>query len=266
MTQHFKHISIALFVLTFAFQSCKSDKTNISSNSLFGNLPAQLVDTLKQIGQKIQVKEIDPTKDNIIIGDSGTRIFISANSIVNEQRKTISNKVKIELKENYALADFITSNLQTISNGEVLQTQGMIYFNATSGNDLNLRIDKGKPIRIEFPIRDIIAGAKIFKGERDKNGSINWDTVGDPVKLLIPFPIRTLAPQFFGECPKDFGITNDRKYYNEHKGDIYLTFDTISKYENTLLATREFKERFYSYCMPGLTKSISPILTKTCGK
>jgi hypothetical protein len=254
MTQHFKHISIALIILTIAFQSCKSDKSTNSNNSLFGNLPTQLVDTLKQIGQLIQVREIDPTKDNIIIGDSGTKILISANSIVNAQGKTISDKVKIELKENYTFADFVTSNLQTISNDELLQTQGMIYFNATSGNDLNLKIDKDKPIRIEFPVRDIVAGAKIFKGQRDKNGNINWDTAADPIKSLIPFPIRTLAPQFFGECPKDFGITKDRKYYNEHKGDIYLTFDTISKYENTLLATREFKERFYSYCMPDLTK------------
>jgi hypothetical protein len=251
MTQHFKHISIAIIALTFAFQSCKNDKTN---NSLFGNLPTQLTDTLKQIGQKIQIKEIDPAKDNIIIGDNGTRIFISANSIVNEDGKTISNKVEIELKENYTFADFITSNLQTTSNDELLQTQGMIYFNATSDNNLILRVDKSKPIRIEFPVTDIIAGAKIFKGERDKNGNMNWDTIRDPSKSLIPFPITALAPQFFVECPKDFGITNDRKYYNEHKGDIYLTFDTISKYENTLLATREFKERFYSYCMPDLTK------------
>lgn len=240
--------------MTIGFQSCKSDKAINSDKSLFGNLPSQLVDTLNQIGQRLQIKEIDPKKDNIIIGDNGSRIFISANSIVDEQGNAISNKVKIELKENYSFADFITSNLQTISNDELLQTQGMIYFNATSDNNLSLRIDKSKPIRIEFPVSDRIAGAKIFKGERDKNGNMNWDTVGDPSKSLIPFPIRTLAPQFFGECPKDFGITNDRKYYNEHKGDIYLTFDTISKYENTLLATREFKERFYSYCMPHLTK------------
>ena len=254
MTQPYKHTSLGLLIFIFAFYSCKNDKSNISSNSLFGNLPTQLVDTLKQIGQRIQVREIDPTKDNIIIGDSGTRIFISANSIVNEQGKTISNQVKIELKENYAFADFITSNLQTISNDELLQTQGMIYFNATNGNDLNLKIDKGKPIRIEFPVRDIVAGAKIFKGERDKNGNINWDTIGDPIKSLVPFPIRTLAPQGFGECSKDFGITSNKKYYDEHKGEIYLTLDSLSKYENTLLATREFKERYYYYCMPDLTK------------
>ena len=181
MTQPYKHTSLGLLILIFAFYSCKSDKSNISSNSLFGNLPTQLVDTLKQIGQRIQIQEIDPTKDNVIVGDSGTRIFISANSIVNEQGKTISNKVKIELKENYAFADFITSNLQTISNDELLQTQGMIYLNATSGNDLNLKIDKSKPIRIEFPVRDIVSEAKIFKGERDKNGNINWETVADPV-------------------------------------------------------------------------------------
>jgi hypothetical protein len=228
MTKHLKHISLAIIAFTFAFQSCKNDKTNNSNNSLFGNLPTQLTDTLEQIGQKIQIRELDPTKDNLIIGDNGTRIFISANSIVNDEGKTISDKVKLKLKENYSFADFITSNLQTLSHSELLQTQGMIYFNAISGNNLNLRIDKNKPIRIEFPVNDIITEAKIFKGEKDKNGNINWDTIGDPSKSLIPFPIRILAPQSFGECPKDFGITSDRNYYNEHKGDIYLTFDTTS--------------------------------------
>lgn len=254
MIQPYKYISLVLFIFILAFYSCKSDKSNISNYSLFGNLPTQLVDTLKQIGQRIQVREIDPTKDNLIVGDSGTRIFISANSILSEQGKAISDKVKIELKENYAFADFITSNLQTISSNELLQTQGMIFFNATSSNDLNVKIDKSKPIRIEFPVIDVVAGVKIFKGARDKNGNINWETVGDPIKSLIPFPIRTLAPQGLGECSKDFGITNNKQYYDEHKGESYLTLDSLSKYENTLLATREFKERYYYHCMPALTK------------
>ena len=253
MTQLYKLISLGLLILIFALYSCKSDKLTISSDPLFGNLPTQLVDTLKQIGQRIQVHEIDPTKDNIIVGDSGTRIFISANSIVNEQGKKILDKVKIELKENYTFADFITSNLQTVSNDKLLQTEGMIYFNATSVTDVNLTLDKGKPIRINFPVKGMNAGAKIFKGKRDKNGNINWEQAGDPIESLTPYPIRTLAPQAFGECPRDFGITSDKKYYYEHNGKSYLTLDSLSKYENTLLATREFRERYYNYCSPYLT-------------
>jgi len=245
-------IILSLLILTAVLSaslSCGLDKQ--ASSSLFGNLSPQLVDTLKLMGPKMQTKDIDPSKDNILIWDGGTRFIIAPNTFVDDKGDPYTDKVTFEVKENHSLADYITSHLQTAHGDELLQTQGMIYFTARGKNGETLGINKNRPIRIELPVNDITPDAKIFKGHRDQSGHMDWDTIIEPSKRLIPVPIRLLASRSVGECPAYFGITSDTAYYNKYK--IYYTFDTVSKYENTLLATREFLSRYYYLCMPDLT-------------
>jgi hypothetical protein len=254
MLHYLKNIASGISILAFLFVSCKNTGTKQSTAPLLGNLPSQLIDSLQQPSQQVQKKEINPSRDNIMIGTKGTRFLIPANSILDEKGNTVTGNVIFEVQENYSFSDFITNNLQTVHNDDLLQTQGMVYFTALSKDGKTLAINKNKPIRIEFPVNNSVAETKIFKGSRDAIGNMNWDSIAEPNKLLLPFPIHSLAPNPFGECYHDFGITKDRKYYNEHDGKNYFMFDSIEKYENTLLATREFKERYYSYCMPDITK------------
>jgi hypothetical protein len=227
---------------------------NNVTNQEFGNIPTALTDSLKKIGLKIQITEIDPTTDNSIIGQQGTIIIISANSLVGESGQPIKSKTKIELKECYSIPDIITGHLQTVHNGDILQTQGMIYLTATTADGKTVSIDKSKPIRIEMPVSSNFPNAKFFKGARDDKGNINWTIVEEPSKKLVPFPIKIIAPRPDFECRSDFGFTQDPKIWKDTTAKYYYTNDDITKYENTLLATREFKARYYSYCMSDLTK------------
>jgi hypothetical protein len=117
-----------------------------------------------------------------------------------------------------------------------------------------VRIDKSKPIRIEMPTSSNFPDAKFFNGERDDKGNINWTTIEDPSKKLVPFPIKMIAPRWDLECRPDFGFTQDPKIWKDTTAKYYYTNEDITKYENTLLATREFKARYYSFCMSSLTK------------
>jgi hypothetical protein len=131
----------------------------------------------------------------------------------------------------------------------------MIYFSAKTADGTQVFVDKKKPIRVEFPVKEQIKAAKIFKGTRDENGNMNWDQIAEPSKMLVPFPIRSLTPYGFTECSLNFGITLDTFNPNwEGRAYLYKTFGDISKYENTLLATREFRDRYYQNCSPKLTK------------
>jgi len=244
MKRQHQHLFIVLLSLAIALSSCKTiSKTNLV-NAEFGNIPAMLIDSLKFIGQEIQQREIDPAKDNVIKGKYGTVIYIAANSLVDENGMPVSSKTIIELKEHYSIADFITSNLQTVHKTDILQTQGMIYFSAKKADGTTVKIDNSKPVRVEFPVKEKIDQAKIFTGERDENGNLNWVEISEPSKYLIPYPIHFISKNRFStECLDFYGITRDTL-----KNKYFTYFGDLSKFENTLLATREFKERYDVAC------------------
>ncbi len=251
--------SLIVFMLVLLMVACNEPKPSETAvNTEFGNLPAALIDSLKPIGAPMQLLSMDVGKDNVLRGKSGTALYVPANSLLDANGKPVSGSVTVELKEHFSMADYVTSNLQTVHGDDILQTQGMIYFSAKDAAGAKLSIDKNKPIRIEIPVKEADTDAKIFLGQREADGRMNWTNVEEPSKLLIPFPIRELAAyEAYGECPKDFGFLreDDPKWsQREHSPEFYYTPGDITQYENTLLATREFRERFRMHCMPYITK------------
>lgn len=239
--QQLKTATIAFLVLMVAF-SCSDN-----SKDEYGNLPKALIDSLETIGQRVQHIKIYPARDTVIGGSQGTRVYIAANSLLDAQGRSVTSPVTLHLKEHYSVADFVLGNLQTVHDNDILQTQGMIYVSATTADGASLRIDKTKPFRIEFPVKERIDGTKIFTGKRDEEGNMNWGAIQEPSKYLITYPIRWIS--YFrneqigsgGEMmisPNYYGITRDST-----KGLFYYYGD-IDKFENTFLATREFRERF----------------------
>jgi hypothetical protein len=67
---------------------------------------------------------IDPLKDTTIYGIEGTIIHIPARGLTGKE------KVEVELKEFYSLADLMVNDLSTVSNGQMIETGGSIYLNA----------------------------------------------------------------------------------------------------------------------------------------
>ena len=248
MKRIYRHLIIG--IILFALISCSTNQNKDLTKSESGNITNPLIDSLKSYGQEIQVTEIDPTKDNLIKGKNGTLLFVKANSLVDEKGVAITSKAVFELKEHFSISDFITSNLQTVHNNEILQTQGMIYFSAKTVNGTLVLVDKKKPIRIEIPVSEKIEDAKIFKGIRDENGIINWTDIEEPSKLLIPFPIKFISKNRTPtECCDYYGITKDTL-----KNKCLNYYDDIENYENTFIATREFNERFQYVCWDEVLK------------
>jgi hypothetical protein len=245
-----KRIATGLMSLVLILSACKSDKDTTTSVE-FGNLPEALIDSLKTIGQPVQQFEIDPLKNNVVRGKNGTVLFIAANSLIDHAGAPVHSGVVIELKEHYTFADFITSNLQTVHHNDILQTQGMIYFDVHTKDGNVVKIDPAKPIRIEFPLEEKVTAAKIFKGHRDNNGDMNWDEIIEPEKLLVPFPVASLF-QNRSECEAIFFLRTDLSFDGDSVMVIQDNYDT--KYENTLIATREFRQRFITNCSPVISK------------
>jgi hypothetical protein len=120
-------------------------------------------------------------KKTEIKGEQGT-IIVFPKGCFNTKEK----EVKIELKECYSIPDMIKNNLSTITTkNEILESDGMIYVNATAPNGDTL--DLVKSIRIETVTRKKDSQMQIFDGKKDR--SIVWEL--SKSKIEEEKPIKT---------------------------------------------------------------------------
>lgn len=141
---------------------------------------AELLSDLFSTGNlEIQNYQIDPSRDTTLRGSDGTILRIFKNTFVDENGKNILSPVEIELKEALNPVDIVSANLTTTSNGKPLQTGGMIYLNAKSGQR-QIRIAGHKAVGVIVPQEQIMPGMKIYKGVDSESG-VNWI---DPVPTL----------------------------------------------------------------------------------
>lgn len=128
-----------------------------------------------------QFFSVDPDKDNIVEGSSGTTVAMQKDCFVDRWGRTVKGPVKVELAEALTLDKMLTSNLTTTSDGKLLETGGMIYIKATADGK-EVFVKKSKPLYIEIPTTNKKGGMLVYHGTRDKDGNMNW---------IDPKPVET---------------------------------------------------------------------------
>lgn len=113
----------------------------------------------------LQEYTIDITKDTVLVTKNGALLKIPKGSLAAN-----GNTVTLEIKEAYSLEQMIQGGLVTQANGEPLSSGGMIYINAKGGQDVKIT----QAIRVAMPSDYLAEGMQLFKGQKDKNGNINW--------------------------------------------------------------------------------------------
>ena len=149
-----KHL-LLLCALAFLF-SCnekKSQPVNPITNT--GNLRSQLF-------------TININADTTLVTLAGTII-----KIPNGALQSAVNPVKLEIKEALSINDIVLAGLSTMIGKQALSSGGMLYFNAASGYQVEIK----KPIQISVPTGNYNRDMKVFKGE-ETNGSIKWTNPG----------------------------------------------------------------------------------------
>ena len=119
---------------------------------------------------------IDPNKDTMIIGNEGTKLLFEANSLL------CATNVKIELKEFYGMGDYIKSGLPTTSNGQLIETGGSIYLDATAENNpkKKVKINSNKGVAVDFTIGKSDPDMEIFVKDKRFPDRINWVRPNQP--------------------------------------------------------------------------------------
>ncbi len=103
--------SILISLFLFGCRESKPTDTFEMVNQEYGDISIQLIDSLHLISRENQKFQIDNSKSNTIVGEQGTILIIPERSIVDAKENIVNGKITIELKENFTIQDFITSNL-----------------------------------------------------------------------------------------------------------------------------------------------------------
>lgn len=169
-----------------------------NNNSIPDTIKLHPNDPFKNAIVPSQTFDIDSKQDNVIEGENGTVVVCPKGCFKNAKGEIVEDNVKIELSEALSLEDMLLSNLTTTSDSKQLETDGMIYFNATANGE-QLTINKDNPIHIEIPTTEKKAGMMAYKGIRDEKGNMNWIEPKELDNYLVTVDINSLdfLPQGF---------------------------------------------------------------------
>lgn len=150
-----------------------------------------LDDFYKKTSLPLQLFTIIATKDTTITGEKGTKLLIKANSFVDSMNKPVKGQIIIALKECYTPEDMLKERLTTMANGKILESGGMIYIEARSG-EKQLKLKKFEEIEMYNPIPDVRTDTNmfLFYGGTKPAGNINWTV---DYYSRAPYPIAALT-------------------------------------------------------------------------
>ena len=125
--------------------------------------------------KQAQVFTLIPNKDTTIKCAEGTVITIKANSFVDEATgKPVTDSIRFSVAEYYKISDMLLANLSTTSNGELLETGGMLNLKATA-NGRSLKLKKEEVVQIKFATEQKKADDfQLFTGSVTEQNHIDW--------------------------------------------------------------------------------------------
>lgn len=164
---------ILSLLICFALFSCNSESNQENKSSIINEVEKDSTVVLStfNVGEerKVQTFEINASKKQEIKGAQGTIITFPVNCFGKEQ-----GGIKIELIECYSIQDMLFNGLSTqTTDGELLESDGMIYLNALNEKGDTLEVKQGK-VKVQMPTEQRKKDIQIFKGVENNNG-IAWN-------------------------------------------------------------------------------------------
>jgi mono/diheme cytochrome c family protein len=167
-------LGIALLALASVWviknRSVPPDQANIR-HELNEENNKQWLDADKHLVPEIFI--VDADKDTVIETKNGIIFTIPAGGFLNEKSEVVTGQVELEVKSAMNPMDIMRAGLSAVSEDNLLETEGMFYFNARQ-EGLNLALSKTKGIYVSIPSRNPGKNLMLFEGKRMPNGKIDW--------------------------------------------------------------------------------------------
>jgi outer membrane protein OmpA-like peptidoglycan-associated protein len=183
------------YLVQKGIKSTKTNSTALGENEpLYNNADAEgqqknrrvdvlittyLFDSLEQLLKRatqdnLQTFYIEPAQNCTITARNGTTIAIAAGSLTYPDGTIPTSTITLQLREALSTADILLENLHTVSNGQILETGGMVYL-AAQANGKNLEVKSGSNLQISLPTTKVQNGMELFYGKQNANKTINWE-------------------------------------------------------------------------------------------
>ncbi len=188
----------------------------------------QSVNTLfEKMGSSSQFFTFSNIQNNVLRGKKGTLLSIPENTFVQKDGKTVTGQVTLELKEAFNTSKMLLSNITTNSDYGVVITDGGIYVNVVDEKGKQLVVPKNKSIYVETPTAKRDGKMWVFYAKENTAVAVpkKWVAHQQQTGRLLPFPLKSLHYDKMGL---------DAKWSERMMS---------SKYEQTVIATREFRQR-----------------------
>lgn len=152
---------------------------------------------LKQIEKGFQDFVINSNADTTLFCKEGTVLKISRSAfLIASTSVEVKGMVTFQVKEFYEISDILSAGLTTQSNGNILETGGMLFIQATADGQL-CKLKDNSPIEISFPFAEKKDGMLLFNGSW-KDQRINWELLptkeDDQVKDIEDFEVMAEFP------------------------------------------------------------------------
>jgi hypothetical protein len=177
-----------------------------------------------------QLFSVNGEEGQVIQTEQGMVVVVPESAFLDENGKPVTGNIQLEIKEALDPASIMSAGLSTKSGEELLETGGMFYINARQ-NGKNLTINPANPVVVQVPTDEVLANMNLYKGVRQKDGSLDWQNPKPIEQFLTPVDITQLNfyPPHYEPKLADLGYGSATKQW---KDSVYYSFGNTKLFSN----------------------------------
>jgi hypothetical protein len=119
-----------------------------------------------------QVFKVQAGNIATVTGRQGVRLVINPFDLVTSDGKPVNGDITVTLREYTDKIAMLEANVQTVSDGKLLESGGAYYIELMSNNSV-LQLMEGRSMEAYFPAINQ-PGMELFSGSRNQQGDMNW--------------------------------------------------------------------------------------------
>lgn len=128
-------------------------------------------------------------------GKAGTNVWVEPHTFRFADGSHPQTPITLSLKEAYGYEEMILDGLSTHSDGNLLETGGMIYLEASADGQA-LQIGPGSDIVVGMPTQKQLPGMQLFMGEQNTAGQVaNWTPTQQAFRTGFNEMLAALPPK-----------------------------------------------------------------------
>jgi len=147
-----------------------------------------------------------PKEGGVVLSEDGVLISVPKGAFT-LNGKPYKKSVTLQFQEAIDPSDIMQGGLSTTSNGELLETGGMISVTGYTLDGKPLDFNPKVGVYVQVPMQDLRSDMQLYDGELQADGSINWIKPEPLEKIPVPIPMSEL----------DFYPSGYENYLNEQK-------------------------------------------------